>query len=205
MIKRLKLILSFTLLVAAVSCGRAPDTAGSSDALGASSESSCKFVDTSTLKQSVDLKVPYAEQDPNYCGPASMSMVLKYYGMNLDQHTIGDDIMGPEGVGTGQLGQKAIDLGFNVVDEYCGINSLLDSLNSGDPVIVRVLNNSHDNGHFMVVVGYDLAGKKIYLNDPANPDNTEMSFDDFESIWNITTLGSSNDSSYFMMVITPQA
>jgi ABC-type bacteriocin/lantibiotic exporter with double-glycine peptidase domain len=202
MLKRLKLILSPVLLIAAISCGGAPVTPGSGDG---STQAECKFVDTTTLKQSVDLAVPYTEQEPNFCGPASMEMVLRYYGKNVDQTTIGSDIVGSKGVGSEQLSQKAIDMGFSVVDESCGINNLLGSLDAGDPVIVRVLNNSGDNGHFMVVVGYDQKTKKVYLNDPANPDNTEMLFDDFERIWNITTLGPTNNSSYFMMVITPQA
>ena len=201
MLKRLKLILSLLLLIFVISCGRVPGTVGN-DGVG---DAECKFVDTSTLKQSVSLDVPYTKQEPNYCGPDSLAMVLKYYGKNIDQNTIGDDIMSPKGVGSAQLSQKALDMGFNVVNEYCGINSLLESLDLGDPVIVRVLNNAGDNGHYMVVVGYDLKSKKIYLNDPANPDNADMSFDDFESIWNITTLGSDNNSSYFMMVVTPQA
>jgi ABC-type bacteriocin/lantibiotic exporter with double-glycine peptidase domain len=202
MIKCLKLILSLALLTLVISCGKAPTTVGSGDASG---QAECPFVDTSTLKQSVSLSVPYSEQEPNYCGPDSLSMVLKYYGKDVDQNTIGDGIVGPMGVGSAQLSQKATDMGFSVTNEDCGINNLLASLDAGDPVIVRVLNNTGDNGHFMVVVGYDLNAKKVFLNDPANPYNAEMSFNDFEEIWNITTLGPDNNSTDFMMVVTPQA
>ena len=196
----IRLLLVSIVLLSLISCGRAPHNVGSGDP---AAQAECRFVDTNLLKQKVFLNVPYTQQEPNYCGPASLEMIFKYYGKDLDQLIIGEDMVGPKGVGSGQLAQKALDMGFNVVNQYCGISSLLEALDTGIPVIVRVLNNFGDNGHFMVVVGYDIRRKKIYLNDPADPQNTDIRFDDFEDIWNITTLDS-NNSSYFMMVITPE-
>jgi len=196
MYKKLKTILLPVVFVIAFSCGRAPTT------IGVGGEAACKYVDATSLKAKVSLEVPYAEQYPNYCGPDSLAMIAKYYGYDTDQSKIGDDIVGDKGVGADDLAQKALDMGLTASIESCGINSLMEKLSAGSPVIVRVLNNIGDNGHFMVVTGYDMDKEKIYLNDPANPHNEEMTFEDFEDIWNITTLAPDNNSNDMMIVIS---
>ena len=197
MFKNLSKICLPILLVVLASCGRVPNT------IGENGSPSCKYVDLSTLSVSVSLDVPYVEQLTNYCGPASLEMIFSYYGTNMSQQEIGAGIVGPQGVGADQLAQFSVDQGYDATKEYCGLSSLLEKLNSKTPVLVRVINNSGTNGHFMVVTGYDLITETIFINDPALPDNQEMSFNDFKVIWDIKTLPEGNNSSYLMLVIVP--
>ena len=197
--KRFILIIAPFLLLFAFACGRVDDSTGAGD----SALAQCRYVDVSSLKDRVYLSVPYTEQEPNYCGPASLEMLLSYYGHPVDQDVLGKDIVGPTGVSSGELRAKAIENGFSVSFSYCGLNALLENLSNGSPAIVRVLNNMGNNGHFFVVTGYDMAEKTLYINDPSDPQNTEVSFDTFDRIWNITTLGPENNSSRFMMLIDP--
>jgi Papain-like cysteine protease AvrRpt2 len=121
----------------------------------------------------------------------------------MSQQEIGAGIVGPQGVGADQLAQFSVDLGYDATKEYCGLSSLLEKLNSSTPVLVRVINNAGTNGHFMVVTGYDMLTETIYINDPALPENQEMSFNDFNAIWDIKTLPDGSNSSYLMLVIVP--
>ncbi len=200
MLKTMSKIWLPLLLVLLASCGKLPNTVGGSE-IGAAS---CRYVDVSSLKQKVTLDVPYVEQLPNYCGPASLEMIYSYYGTDIDQKEIGSGIIGPQGVAADQLAQVSLDMGYDVTKEYCGMNDLLASLDNGNPVLVRVINNSGTNGHFMVVTGYDMQEKVIYINDPSSSRNDEMSFQDFDSIWNITTLPAGNNSSRLMIIIVPK-
>jgi len=199
MLKKFKGVCILSLVFILASCGRTPSAViGGSD-----SSASCKYVDVASLKQKISIDVPYVEQLPNYCGPASLEMVLRYYGTKTDQQQIGAGIVESNGVSASALEQVAIDMGYDATEEYCGLNNLLDSLSAGVPVLVRVINNTGTNGHFMVVTGYDLTQEILYINDPASPTNEKISFKDFDTIWNITTLASYNNSSRLMIIVVP--
>lgn len=129
----------------------------------------------------VNLKVPYKSQwdadakgTQNDCGPASVAMILGYFGLAVTT----DAVYEKTGAGAGLIGiaqmEKAIKaLGYTT---YRKVQSSLDEirkvLDSGLPVIALVHYGSMGSGrqddytgaHFLVVRGYKDGG--FYLNDP---------------------------------------
>jgi len=121
----------------------------------------------------------------------------------VDQLDIGADIVGESGVTTGSLIEKADEYGFEAHVYSCKFESLLYFLTRGKPVIARVINNLGTNGHFVTVIGYDMESRILFVNDPGDYDVTEISFNDFQDIWNIDSLSDKNNSWNQMVLITP--
>ena len=189
---------------------------GSSDflGLGGTGETSCKYIDIDDsdgyvdIKESAMLNVTQVNQYPNYCGPASLSMVLEYNGFSYTQKELGQmmDISPVNGVTPDQIVKVAKNLGFNKSSVVsCDLGILLYSVDNDVPVIVRTYDETLNSAHYMVVVGYDLTSKSIYINDPADSsDRTtpkKLSFSSFEYLWNINTLAANNNSSNLMILI----
>jgi ABC-type bacteriocin/lantibiotic exporter with double-glycine peptidase domain len=165
------------------------------------SETLCKYVDPETLPEEVDLEVPYVHQDNLYCGPASLTMVLNYYGLNVEQYEVGESIIGKLGSTPWDLRYKAESYGLEASVVSCGFNNLLELLAKDVPVIVRILNNSGTNGHFVVATGYDLDDQVLYINDPANEYRDEIPFEDFQYLWDINSLDVENNSENLMIIV----
>jgi len=169
----------------------------------ASAQASCKYVDIDTLPEKFELTVPYVKQDVNYCGPASLSMVMAYYGLTVDQHDIGKGIVDEDGTSTIDLVNRAGDYGFNAGMANCEFNSVLSLLSESKPVILRILNDLGDNAHFIVATGYDRTQGLLYLNDPDRPNRKTETFDHIKSLWNITTLDPTNNSENLLILVKP--
>lgn len=203
MYRQLYKLLSVTVVLISLSaCGqKLSDGAANSQQ---SIEASCNYVDEATLPAQIQLTVPYVKQDPNYCGPASLSMVMGFYGSTVDQHDIGADIMGPSGTSTGDLMNKAEIYGYQGSVVSCGFGGLLGLISKGKPAIVRILNDAGTNGHFIVVTGYDKTSEQVFINDPDQPNKKSLSFADFQARWNITAFQSKSDNSYDLtMIVEP--
>jgi hypothetical protein len=165
---------------------------------------SCANTDITTLPAIVKLNVPYVRQDPYYCGPASLEMILEYYGLfGIDQSAIGKDIM-QDGVGTttDQLISKAKGYGFYAARATCQFEGMLSIIADGRPLMVRIINSAGTNGHIIVVTGYDVSEQLVYINDPAQRGNTSMTFDEFKTKWDIQTL-EENSGQNLVMMATP--
>lgn len=112
------------------------------------------------------LHVPFVKQKDDFCGPAALSSVLKYYGVEKSQEDIAKSVYIPKlkGALITDLEKYAKDQGFKT-ELFQG--SLLDIkrfIDEGKPVILLV-----DLGflwisipHYIVVVGYD--EKYVYAN-----------------------------------------
>jgi ABC-type bacteriocin/lantibiotic exporter with double-glycine peptidase domain len=106
--------------------------------------------------------VPFVIQDSQYCGPASLSSVLSYYGDTVDQKTIGTEVYSPKLQGaliTGleNYGRKR---GFQTKIGRGRTADIKEFLSENKPVIVLV-----DLGfwviskqHYLVVYGYNEQG-----------------------------------------------
>jgi hypothetical protein len=162
----------------------------------------CIYIDPQLLQPVIQLNVPYIAQEPDYCGPASAAMVLGYMGSSITQDEIGAGIVGSSGIDPLQLRDRVAVLGYNMSIVSCGFNNLLSLLGEGKPVIVRILNNKKDNGHYVVVTGYDMVQKIIYVNDPEDIDRKSISFDNFRNLWDINTLGTDYNSYNLMLIIS---
>ena len=166
--------------------------------------SSCSQQVHEGLPETARLNVPYISQSYNHCGPASLSMVMGFYGVGATQEELADGIMGAKGVNTRDLAIKAEDYGFAANVVSCSLSGMLSIVSEGTPVVVRVINASGSNGHFIVVTGYDMDLGLVYVNDPERPYNEFYIFEEFNELWEITSLGSEN-SSRLTMVFYPQA
>ncbi len=199
--KHLYKLLAVSTLLTVCACGGI-----GSDGQGSSSlavDSSCKYVDTTTLPQRITLNVPYVKQEYNYCGPASLSMVMSYYGSPVSQDVLGSDIVSSEGSTSGDLVYKFEQYGFAGSVTNCEISGLFELVSEGRPIIVRILNDAGTNGHFVVITGYDIGSGLLYLNDPDKPYRKSETLARFQSLWNITTLGDGNNSRNLAIIGVP--
>ncbi len=112
------------------------------------------------------LKIKPFRQKSGLCGPATLKMVLSYYGVDKSEEQIARDTnCDPElGIEASRMLDYAHDLGFV---GYIQDDSTLEDLErlvveEQTPVIVDWF--SEDDGHYSVVV--DIDGENIYLLDP---------------------------------------
>lgn len=199
-------LLAVLLLPTLYSCGSGQGVDASFNSAEGGSyyeDAACAKVDMEDLEPSAYLSVPYILQEVNHCGPASLSMVMAYYGESVDQLDLGLDIVNEHGVTTGELIRRASDYGFDAKVYSCSFESLLYFVSKGKPVITRVLNYAGTNGHFVTVIGYDTESRTVFVNDPGDYESTEVSFNDFKDIWDIDSLEDKNNSWNQMILVTP--
>jgi ABC-type bacteriocin/lantibiotic exporter with double-glycine peptidase domain len=103
--------------------------------------------------------VPFVPQADRYCGPASLAMVLRYWGEAVDQEEIGAALYLPSARGTLNLDLEfyARRRGFRAEGFRGTLAQVKAEIDHGRPVIVF-----QDQGigplafpHFLVVIGYD--------------------------------------------------
>ena len=192
-------------LTFSISCAKQGQLYEDSNGYGSSSEYSCKFVDYQALETEVVLtEVPFISQAKNNCGYASLEMVLRSKGESIDQYELADnsEAVLKNGVSAEQILVKAQELGFiNSSIASCGLNNMLELIQQGFPVIARVYNKDFTAGHFVVVTGFNKDSEILYVNDPevGNTDTIEISFSDFQALWDVNTLGKNNSN--FLMII----
>ncbi len=108
--------------------------------------------------------VPFIEQRPDYCGPASLAMIFNFYGLNVSQDEIASEIFSPELKGTLsiEMVSYAYKKGFDA-DIYNGsIADLRAKLEAGFPLIVSHKAEKNDKRvHYLVVFGFD-DGKEVF-------------------------------------------
>lgn len=105
------------------------------------------------------LDVPFVKQKDNFCGPASLSSVLEYYGVKKSQEEIAKAVYDPKlkGALITDLQNYAQSLGFKTQLFTGSLQEVKGYINKGFPVILLI-----DNGflwvsvpHYVVVIGYD--------------------------------------------------
>lgn len=103
--------------------------------------------------------VPFIPQTAGYCGPASLAMVLRYWGEAVNQEEIGAALYLPSAKGTLNLDLEfyARRRGFRAEGFRGTLAEVKAEIDQGRPVIVF-----QDQGigplafpHFLVVIGYD--------------------------------------------------
>jgi ABC-type bacteriocin/lantibiotic exporter with double-glycine peptidase domain len=128
--------------------------------------------------------VPFVMQDSQYCGPASLSSVLSYYGDPLDQKTIGKAVFTPklQGALLTDLENFGRGRGFQTKIGRGSRGDIQEFLLAGKPVIVLV-----DLGfwviskpHYLVVYGYNERG--FLAHNGFEADQLYL-FEKFEAIW----------------------
>ncbi|HOF50408.1 MAG TPA: C39 family peptidase [Candidatus Colwellbacteria bacterium] len=136
---------------------------------------------------------PFQESlNGGYCGPASLKMVLDYYGIKKSESDLARLCRAykTNGVEAEDIKRAAEGLGLKVViKNKANFSDIRKYLDKGIPVIVdwftRGRNDYPDSevadGHYSVVVGLDK--KHIYLQDPEIGKIRKIKRDDFLKVW----------------------
>jgi hypothetical protein len=129
--------------------------------------------------------VPFVLQDKNYCGPASLAMVMAFAGKAVPVDTLASQVYTP-----GKSGTLQVDLlgsarrnGLMAVEIH-GLPALLHEIHAGHPVVTfeNLGLSWYPKWHYAVAYGYDLAGPTITLH--SGPDRGEKkSLRKFERAW----------------------
>lgn len=128
------------------------------------------------------LLVKPTRQEPGYCGPASLKMVLSYYGTEVTEKTLVDDTncSPQQGVDITDLLRVLEKYGFSgSIKEYAEFSDIAHFISQGIPVIVEWFSN--DDGHYSVVV--DIDSENIRMIDPELGFVRAMKLDEFYRVW----------------------
>jgi len=132
-------------------------------------------------------EVPYASQKHAYwCGPASLTIVLKYWGLNVTQEEIAAQTYNPETKLTNISIMKSYPLrcGFRSEELNGSIDCLRKWIRKGCPIIVlQKLSLQDVYGHYRVVVGYDNEKDLVMTFDPILGPNYNMTYSEFAELW----------------------
>jgi len=142
--------------------------------------------------------VPFVKQKDKFCGPASMASVMQFYGEDISQDEIAEEIYIPKlnGALISDMENYAKDSGYTTESINGSIEILKSNLDNKHPVILLV-----DKGkwkisvpHFYVAYGYN-GEKGVIILHTGYKQNQEISYDKLNQEW-----GKMNR---LMLVITP--
>lgn len=159
------------------------------------SEGQAKPVEVKTPPESVNLdSLNHTYQTFNNCGPATLSMILSWFGKNVSQAELADK-MRPYQVRSGDNDDKTIfthefvewvrEYGYEAIGRVNGdINTLKNFTANGIPVVVKTwLRPGEDIGHFRIVRGFDENKQVIIQDDSYEGPNRKIKYYDFLSMW----------------------
>lgn len=127
------------------------------------------------------------------CGPASLKMVLDYYGVEAGEEELAKLCGTTKELGTNDVGIKksAEHFGFKVeIKNNSNFSDIQNWLKKKIPVIVNWFTRGRDDypeeinaadGHYSVVIG--LNEKYIYLQDPEIGRTKKLQRDIFKHVW----------------------
>jgi len=128
------------------------------------------------------LKVKPFLQTAGFCGPASLKMVLDFFGIKKSEKEL-IKLSGAsreKGVGAKGLLKAAKKLGLkSFIKDFADFSDIKKYLAKEIPVIVDWF--SQDEGHYSVVVGLDQ--KYIYLQDPQIAKIKKIDLKTFKRVW----------------------
>jgi ABC-type bacteriocin/lantibiotic exporter with double-glycine peptidase domain len=127
------------------------------------------------------LSVKPFKQVPRRCGPASLKMVLEYYGIMKSEGELTKlTKCNKSGTRTENIVLAAKRFGMDAyVKDNSSIKEISILLKKGIPVIIDWF--SQDEGHYSVVVGID--AKNIYLQDPELGKARKLDKKTFMRVW----------------------
>jgi len=129
--------------------------------------------------------VPFYPQEAYQCGPASLSMVLTWSGIQANPETITPEVFTPSRKGSLQSAMiGAARRHGRLAYLLTNPDSMFEEVAAGNPVIVlQNLGLSwYPVWHYAVVVGYDLHKGTVYLHSGVTP-RKPLSFRVFYNTW----------------------
>ena len=125
---------------------------------------------------------PYREK-PELCGPASLKMVIDFFGIEKTEDELAElaGYIPTKGTTSEGIINAAKILGFNAFQkDFSEIKDIEDYVaNKNIPVIVDWF--SIDGGHYSVIVGVD--NKNIYMQDPESIELKTFDLETFKAVW----------------------
>ena len=126
------------------------------------------------------------------CGPASLKIVLDYYGVNKSEQELArlTGLVPGLGIDDKSIIKAAESLGFKVqIKNESNFDDIEEWLKKGVPVIVNWFTRGRcdyndskvADGHYSVVFGLD--DEHIYLQDPETGGERKIKREDFMKVW----------------------
>jgi ABC-type bacteriocin/lantibiotic exporter with double-glycine peptidase domain len=130
------------------------------------------------------LNVPFERQKSEFCGPASLSSVLKYYGQSISQEEIAKSVYlkNLKGALITDLENFAKEKGFKTILKKSEIDEIKKFIDERKPVIA-LLDYGHlfiTKPHYVVIIGYNDNG--FIIND-GYEERKNMSYGEFLDKW----------------------
>ena len=133
-------------------------------------------------------------QSFNNCGPAALSMALKFYAVNVSQEELGQDLRpyqvpggdnDDKSVTLDELAQKSKEYGLIPYHRPMGTQEIVKRFISNDiPVITRTLTKSNEDiGHYRIIKGYDDTNGTFLQDDSLQNKNLTYTYGEFNEIW----------------------
>lgn len=130
--------------------------------------------------------IPFVKQKDKFCGPASMASVMQFYGQNIDQDEIAQEIYIPElnGALISDMENFAIDNGYGTQTTNGSIKLLKSQIDNGLPVILLVDKGKWkvSSPHYYVAYGYSQENKTVLVH-TGYKSGQEIGFDTLDSEW----------------------
>jgi hypothetical protein len=137
---------------------------------------------------------PLVFQKYNWCAFASMEMVFKYYGFDVDQDAIYKNLNARrrstvwegEGLDTRSVARFMSRAGFNVdYHEEGDLKDVRSYIDKGIPVMCGRIAPGKWEGtrHMAVIIGYDDVYKAVVLADPGYGREISIGYDEFMDQW----------------------
>lgn len=151
------------------------------------------------LPASVQLDSPSIEfQGPNNCGPATLSMYLRYYGWDGDQYSVSDEIKPvpqDRNVNVDELVYYAQNWAGWLSSMYRvggDVDMLEAFIAEGIPVMIEkgeiievdyLFNDDHWAGHYALVTGYDESAQTFTYQDTFRGADQVMDYAELDEFW----------------------
>ncbi|MCK5473798.1 MAG: C39 family peptidase [Candidatus Aenigmarchaeota archaeon] len=129
------------------------------------------------------LKIKPFKQTKGYCGPASLKMLLSYYGIDKSEDYLAKLVGASRETGCGEDGlmDAGKKLGFKAYSKVeSSIEELKELIEKGIPVMVAWF-SPEENGHYSLVIGFEK--NKIVMNDPHFGKEIKMDIKQFLIRW----------------------
>jgi len=148
---------------------------------------------TSTPPSSIQLTgLRHEHQGWNNCGPATLTMLLSYWGCERTQQDAAS-VLKPDpddkNVSPWEMASYVRQLGFDAVTRVNGdLDLLKELLQAGLPVIVEtwyVRDASDQLGHYRLVMGYDDAAREFLTYDSLHGPDVPIGYRELDELWRV--------------------